>query len=175
VTISVIRGAVVVVLATIALIALLELSPGRRPLLLSIYLLVLGAVALRLLVRLVALAHPPGPPSELDAALRRRPDHLALPAELESIARMLTLSSASGVYVTNRLRPEVRAIAREVLISRQGIDLDAEPVAARGVLGPTVWELLRPDRPAPDDYKSPGLAPPVLAAIVAELEEVPER
>jgi hypothetical protein len=175
VTISVIRGAVVVVLATIALIALLELSPGRRPLLLSIYLLVLGAVALRLLVRLVALAHPPGPPSELDAALRRRPDHLALPAELESIARMLTLSSASGVYVTNRLRPEVRAIAREVLISRQGIDLDAEPVAARGVLGPTVWDLLRPDRPAPDDYKSPGLAPPVLAAIVAELEEVPER
>jgi hypothetical protein len=175
VTISVIRGAVVVVLATIALIALLELSPGRRPLLLSIYLLVLGAVALRLLVRLVALAHPPGPPSELDAALRRRPDRLALPAELESIARMLALSSASGVYVSNRLRPEVRAIAREVLISRQGIDLDAEPVAARGMLGPTLWELLRPDRPAPDDHESPGLAPQVLAAIVAELEEVPER
>ncbi len=174
-TISVIRGAVVVVLATIALIALLELSPGRRPLLLSIYLLVLGAVALRLLVRLVALAHPSGPPSELDAALRRRPDRLALPAELESIARLLALSSASGVYVSNRLRPEVRAIAREVLISRQGIDLDAEPGAARGVLGPTVWELVRPDRPAPDDYQSPGLAPAVLAAIVAELEEVPER
>jgi hypothetical protein len=175
VTISAIRGAVVVVVATIALLALLELSPGRRPLLVSIYLLVLGAVALRLLVRLVALAHPPGPPSELDTALRRRPKLPALPAELESIARMLALSSASGAYVSNRLRPEVRAIAREVLISRQGIDLDAEPAAARGVLGPTVWELVRPDRPAPDGYESPGLAPPVLAAIVAELEEVPER
>ncbi len=174
-TISVVRGAVVVLLATIALVALLELSPQRRPLLLSIYLLILGAVALRLLVRLVTLAHPPGPPSELDAALRRRRDRLALPAELESIARMLALSSASAVYVNNRLRPEVRAIAREVLISRQGIDLDAEPAAARGVLGPTVWELLRPGRPAPEGYESPGLAPPVLAAIVAELEEVPER
>jgi hypothetical protein len=175
VTISVVRGAVVVVLATIALVALLELSPQRRPLLLSIYLLILGAVALRLLVRLVALAHPPGPPSALDAALRRRPGRLALPAELESIARMLALSSASGVYVNNRLRPEVRAIAREVLISRQGIDLDAEPAVARGVLGPTVWELVRPERPAPEGHESPGLAPPVLAAIVAELEEVPER
>jgi hypothetical protein len=174
-TISVVRGGVVVVLATIALLALLELSPERRPVLVSIYLLVLGAVALRLLVRLVQLAHPPGPPSELDAALRRRPDRLGLPAELESVARMLALASASGVYVTNRLRPEIRVIAREVLISRQGIDLDAEPAAARGVLGPTVWDLVRPDRPEPDGYETPGLAPPVLAAIVAELEEVPER
>jgi hypothetical protein len=172
---SVVRGALVVLLATLALVAAVQLAPERRPLALSVYLLVLGAVALRLLVRLVRLAHPPAPPSELDATLNRRPGRPPSPAELESLARMLALASASGIYVHNRLRPELRAIARELLISRQGVDLEAEPVAARAALGPTVWDLVRPDRAEPDGYDSPGLPPPVLARIVADLEGMSQR
>jgi hypothetical protein len=175
VTVSVIRGGLVVLVASLALVAALQLAPERRALAVSVYLLVLGAVALRLLVRLVQLAHPPAPRSELDAALRRRAPRPAAPAELESLARMLALASASGVYVHNRLRPELRAIARELLFSRQGIDLDAEPAAARAVLGPTVWDLVRPDRHEPDGYETPGLPPPVLARIVADLEGVARR
>jgi hypothetical protein len=175
VTISVIRGGVVVLLASVALVAALELAPERRPLAISVYLLVLGAVALRLLVRLVQLAHPPAPPSELDAALNRRPGRPPFPAELESLARMLALASASGVYVHNRLRPELRAIARELLVSRQGIDLDNEPAAARAALGPAVWDLVRPDRAEPEGYESPGLPPAMLARIVADLEGVSQR
>ena len=174
-TVSLVRGGIVAVLATLALVAALELAPERRPVAVSVYLLVLGAVALRLLVRLVQLAHPPAPPSELDAALNRQPERPALPPELESIARMLALASASGVYVHNRLRPELRSIARELLFSRRGIDLDAEPDLARAALGPTVWDLLRPDREEPDSYESPGLPPPVLARIVADLEGVSQR
>jgi hypothetical protein len=172
---SVVRGGLVVLLATLALVAAVQLAPERRPLALSVYLLVLGAVALRLLVRLVRLAHPPAPPSELDATLDRRPGRPPSPAELESLARMLALASASGVYVHNRLRPELRAIARELLISRQGVDLEAEPAAARAALGPTVWDLVRPDRAEPDGYDSPGLPPPVLARIVADLEGMSQR
>jgi len=172
---SLVRGGLVVVLATVALVATLELVPERRPVLLSVYLLVLAAVALRLLVRLVRLAHPPAPPSELDAALTRRAAPPARPAEFEAIARMLALASASGVYVHNRLRPEVRAIARGILFSRRGIDLDAEPAAARAALGPAVWDLVRPDREQPDRHEEPGLPPPVLAAVVADLERVPQR
>jgi hypothetical protein len=175
VTASVVRGGLVVLVSSLALVAALELTPERRPLAVSAYLLVLGAVALRLLVRLVQLAHPPAPPSELDAILNRRPTRPPSPPELDSLARMLALASASGVYVHKRLRPELRAIARELLFSRQGIDLDAEPAAARAVLGPTVWDLLRPDREEPDSYESPGLPPPVLARIVADLEGVAWR
>jgi len=175
VTLSLVRGGVVAVVATLALVAALQLAPERRPVAVSVYLLVLGAVALRLLVRLVQLAHPPAPPSELDAALNRPPARPALPAELESVARMLALASVSGVYVHNRLRPELRSIARELLSSRQGIDLDAEPAAARAALGPTVWDLVRPDREEPDGYESPGLPPLVLARIVADLEGVSQR
>jgi hypothetical protein len=173
--VSVIRGGVVVLLATLALAAALELAPTRRALVVSVYLLVLAAVALRLLVRLVQLAQPPAPPSALDAALNRRPQPHPPPAELESLARMLALASVSGVYVHNRLRPELRTIARELLFSRQGIDLDAEPEAARAALGPAIWDLLRPDREEPGGYESPGLPPPVLASIVAELEGVAQR
>jgi hypothetical protein len=88
---------------------------------------------------------------------------------------MLALSSASGVYVHNRLRPELRVIARDLLLSRQGIDLDAEPAAARAALGPVVWELLRPDRRQPEGYQEPGLPPAVIARIVADLEGVAQR
>jgi hypothetical protein len=174
-TISVIRGGVVVLLATLALVAALELAPARRALVVSVYLLLLAAVALRLLVRLVQLAHPPAPPSALDAALNRRPQRQRPPAELESLARMLALASVSGVYVHNRLRPELRAIARELLFSRQGIDLDAEPEAARAALGPAVWDLVRPDREEPDGYETAGLPPPALARVVADLEGMAQR
>jgi hypothetical protein len=172
---SMIRGGLIALLATLALVAALELAPTRRALVVSVYLLVLGAVALRLLVRLAQLAHPPAPPSELDAALNRSPPRQPPPAELESLARMLALASVSGVYVHNRLRPELRAIARELLFSRQGIDLEAEPAAARAALGPTVWELVRPDREEPEGYESSGLPPGVLAKVVADLEGVPQR
>src|SRR6266571_3992311 len=175
VTISAVRGGVVVVLATLALVAALALAPERRPVVVSVYLLVLGAVALRLLVRLVQLAHPPARVSELDVVLDHRPARPPPPAELESLGRMLALASASGVYVHNRLRPELRAIARELLFARLGIDLDAEPEAARVAVGPAVWDLIRPDREGPDGYESPGLPPPVLARIVADLEGVSQR
>lgn len=174
-TVSLVRGGLVVLLASLGLVAALELAPERRPLAVSVYLLVVGAVALRLLVRLVQLAHPPAPPSELEATLRRRPGRSPSPPELDSLARMLALASASGVYVHNRLRPELRSIAREVLFARQGIDLEAEPAAARAVLGPAVWDLVRPDRAEPEGYESPGLPPPALARIVADLEGVARR
>jgi hypothetical protein len=172
---SIARVAVMVVAATVALIAVVQLVPERRAVAVSVYLLLLGAAALRLLVRLVWLAYPPPGPSELDAALLDRPARPAPPAQLEALRRTLALACASGVYAHNRLRPELRAIAAELLAWRQGIRLAAEPAAARAVLGEATWELLRPDREEPADHDAPGLPAALLARIVAELEEVPQR
>jgi hypothetical protein len=175
VTATVARLATAVVVATVALVAVVQLAPERRGVAVSVYLLLLGAAALRLLVRLVWLAYPPPGPSELDAALRAGPEPPAPPAELQALRRTLALASASGVYAHNRLRPELRAIAGELLAWRQGIDLEAEPAAARAALGEAAWELLRPDRPEPQDHDEPGLPPALLARIVAGLEGVPQR
>ncbi|HZD00471.1 MAG TPA: hypothetical protein VFA46_09870 [Actinomycetes bacterium] len=171
-TASLARAAVVVVVATLALIATVQVAPERRAVAVSVYLLLLGAAALRLLVRLVWLAHPPPGPSELDAALRERPAPPMRPAELEALSRTLVLASASATYAHTRLRPELRAIAAELLAWHRGIDLAAQPEAARAALGEATWELLRPDRAEPRDHEAPGLPAPLLKRIVAELEEV---
>ncbi len=172
---TVARVAVGVVIATVALIAVVQLAPERRAVAVSVYLLLLGAGALRLLVRLVRLAYPPPGPSELDGALLDRRERSTPPTELEALRRTLALASVSGVYAHNRLRPELRALAAELLAWRQGIHLATEPDAARAVLGEATWDLLRPDREEPRDHNAPGLTPALLARIVAELEEVPQR
>jgi hypothetical protein len=174
VTASLLRVVAVVVVATLAFVAVVQLAPERRAVAVSVYLLLLGAAALRLLVRLVWLAYPPAGPSELDAALRDRPPPPTAPAELRALRRTLVLASVNAVYAHSRLRPELRAIAAELLAWRQGIDLAAEPDAARAVLGEAAWELLRPDREEPLEHDAPGLPAPLLARIVAELEEVPQ-
>jgi hypothetical protein len=69
-----------------------------------------------------------------------------------------------------RLRPRLREIASARLSSRRGILLDASPDAARSALGDETWELLRADRPAPEDRRAPGLATTELRAVVDSLE-----
>jgi hypothetical protein len=172
---SLVRVGLVVAAATCALIAVVQLAPERRAVAVSVYLLLLGACALRLLVRLVWLAYPPPGPSEFDAALRDRHEPPATPPELEALRRTLALAGASGIYAHTRLRPELHALAADLLAWRQGIGLDADPERARAALGEATWELLRPDREQPDDHDAPGLPAELLARIVTELEEVAQR
>jgi hypothetical protein len=53
---------------------------------------------------------------------------------------------------------------------RHGIDLDRRPQAARALLGEDAWDLVRPDRPAPDDSHSPGVTLQQVRAAVDRLE-----
>ena len=68
-----------------------------------------------------------------------------------------------------RLRPILREIAADGL-RRRGVELDAQPQAARALLAPETWELVRPDRPRPDDAFARGLAPARLDAVLDDLE-----
>ena len=58
----------------------------------------------------------------------------------------MSVASAEDEYV--RLRPLVRDIARQRLADHTGVRLDTAPEAAAAILGPEVWELVRPDRRA---------------------------
>jgi hypothetical protein len=169
---AVVRATLLAVGATLALVGAIQLAPARRPLAVAIYLLVLGGLTVRLLVAWLRLAYPPPPASPFDTALAARPAAPKPPAELDRLVRLLALSSASALHAQTRLRSELRPVAADRLSWSRGVDLDADPAAARAALGETGWKLLGPDPGDLPDREAPGLPPAALAALVATLERI---
>ena len=90
--------------------------------------------------------------------------------ELERIEREVTLGQTTAFDLHFRLRPTLRRIASELLRARRGIDLDANPEAARRALGDETWELVRADREPPHDRFGPGIELESLRHVVVSLE-----
>jgi hypothetical protein len=171
---ALVRAALLAVGATLALVGVIQLAPARRPLAVAVYLLLLGALAVRLLVAWLRLAYPRPAPSPFDAALTARPAAPRPPGELDRLARLLALSSASALHARTRLRSELRPVAADRLSWSLGVDLDADPEEARAALGETGWTLLGNDPATLPDRETPGPPPPALAALIANLERIGE-
>ena len=98
---------------------------------------------------------------------RRTPRRLA-PDELLRMEREIVLGSADAT-------PTPAAAAAPASggggapRGPHGFDLERRPEAARALLGEDAWELLRPDRPEPDDRNDPGVLGGV-DAMIARLE-----
>ena len=160
--------AVVTVAAVIALAAL----PGRTELVLDVYVLLLGALALNLLVRSIRRANPVTATSPFERAVRRPPPRPERLPDLERVERELALARQSAADVHFRLRPRLRPIAARLLHTRRGIDLDTEPEAARRALGDELWELVRADREPPRRRDAAGLPIAVAGRMIASLERL---
>jgi hypothetical protein len=169
---ALVRAVVVLVGATVALVGVVQLTPARRPLAVGIYLLLLGALAVRLLVAWLRLAYPRPAASPFDAALGARPAAARPPAELDRLARLLALSSASALHAHTRLRSELRPVAADRLRWALAVDLDADPAAARAALGEAGWALLARDQRDLPSREAPGLAPAALAELIGNLERI---
>lgn len=91
------------------------------------------------------------------------------PAQLVRLQRIVEWSAESGSRVHTRLRPVLVEIAEAGLV-RRGLRLDQDAEEARRLLGPEVWELVRPERPAPPGRDAPGISPRRLAEILDALE-----
>jgi hypothetical protein len=144
----------------------------RRGLVFEVFLLVVGGLVLETLVRATAAAQPAEPLSEFEKALRRRrpPD-----SRVEALARLedqVSLAVASALDLHVRLLPALREAAGELLLTRRGVDLEADPEAARAVLGDDAWALLRPDLGAPADRFGKGISPARLRALVDAVEAI---
>ncbi len=87
----------------------------------------------------------------------------------EHLDRVVSAATSHAGDLHLRLRPVLREIAGNGL-RRRGVDLDAEPLAAQRLLAPETWELVRPDRPRPDDAFARGLSPARLNAVLDDLE-----
>jgi hypothetical protein len=173
----IVRAVLLAVLATVTLAGVLQLAPTQRPLAVATYLLVMAGLTVQLLVAWLRQTYPPPPASPFDAALAARPAPTRPPAELDRLARLLALSSASALHAHTRLRSELRPVAADRLRWSLAVDLDADPAAARAALGEVGWALLARDQRDLPDREAPGLPPAALAELIATLEGIggPER
>ena len=148
----------------------LVVAPGRASLVAHVWLVLVLAIALGAAVGAL-LRTVSRQPSAFDAAFASPRRTYARPASLERAEREVALAVGTAFDVHYRLRPSLRAVASGLLL-RRGVDLERSPARARELLGPDVWELIRPDRPAPDDRSAPGLPPAALERAVGDLERV---
>ena len=155
---------------TLALIVTLVFLPGRAELVVRVYMLLLAVFVLVQLLAWVRSSLPKRTTSPVDAALSQRPRPAVRVPELERIEREVTLGQTTAFDLHFRLRPTLRRIASELLRARRGIDLDANPEAARRALGDETWELVRADREPPHDRFGPGIGLESLRHVVVSLE-----
>jgi hypothetical protein len=145
-------------------------APGEAGLVAHVWLAAVLALALGYALDRLRRAIPRRP-SAFDAAFApSQPTH-ARPASLARVEREVTLATGTAFDVHFRLRPLVAPLATGLLL-RRGVDLERRPDEAEALLGPELWELVRPDRPAPDDRTAPGIPHAAVERMVDDLERL---
>ena len=157
-------------LATAATAIALVAAPERRELILDLYVLSLGGIAVIRLVGLTRRRLLPGERSEFDDALHARGQKPVRIAERDKLAREVQLGTQTAFDLHYRLRPTLVEIAQNRLAGR-GIALENER-RARSALGDEAWELLRPERPPPRNRNAPGISADELGRLVGTLERI---
>jgi hypothetical protein len=156
------RVAILVGVLTVGFVVVLGVRPLPVDRIVAGYVLALAAVGLAASTRALRAGAARPPASPLEYALARKPEQQVRPPELVRIEREVTLGTGSAGHLHHRLIP----LLREAAVARLG------PGFSRERLGDETWELLRPDRPEPDDRTAPGLPLRRIRAIVSTLEEL---
>ena len=154
---------------TVAVLVVAAFLPGRLGLVVRIYALLLCAVTLVLVITALRRAYPRETPLRHGAGRR---SGFQRPGNLARLEHLCALGTAGSFDLHHHLRPRLRTIAQGLLTTRRGISLDAEPDAARAALGGEAYDLVRHDRPPPQDRLARGLPVAELERIVQSLERV---
>jgi hypothetical protein len=139
-------------------------QPGLRNVTLHVYVFVVGALLMLGLVAAAGDSVPRRSRSELDQALADRNRRTPRLPDVERTEREVTLATASAYDLHYRLLPHLREIA-QCRLERAGKAPGPETLGRW-------WELLRPDRPEPEDRFAPGIKQSELRALVDELERM---
>lgn len=134
----------------------------------EVILILAGAVGAGVCLALLVVQLPAGPPV-FEQGLRSRVSTQLWPAQLVRLERIVERSASSGLDAHTRLRPVLVEIA-EARLTRRGVSLDRDAEKAERLLGPAAWELVRPDRPAPQNREARGIRPRELDEILDALE-----
>jgi hypothetical protein len=161
--------AIVAVVLLVVLLSLPQLPTSRA---LGIWVVVAAALVLYVLNRHAQDRYWPAAPPRFEQALQRRKPKPAQPEELLRMDRELVLGSADADHAHRRLLPLLRSVAAARIGARHGFELERRPEAARELLGDDVWELLRPDRPAPEDRHAEGVPREQILAVIERVESL---
>ncbi len=164
-----VRTGLAALVALIALLAVPSLSTARA---LAIWVVLVTALVLAATIRHRRAIKRPPPASRFEEALRGRKAGDSEPVELLRMERELVLGSADADHAHRRLLPLLRATAAARIAARHGFELERRPEAAEALLGEDVWELLRPDLPAPEDRHGPGVPRKRVAAVIERVESL---
>ncbi len=157
---------------TLVFVVSVLLAPGRASLITHIYLVVVAGGGLAVLaVALARSLRPTGSPA-FEQGLRRRSQPVARVKQLERLEREVTLGRQNAWDLHNRLCPTLRETAAGLLITRRGVDLERQPERTAALVGPDAWELIRPDRAAPEHRHDPGVSAGSLDRALAALEQL---
>jgi hypothetical protein len=156
-------------LATVGLLVMRSVFPGREALELDVYVLVVGALAVLTAVLAAQRAIPVSTTSAIAEALEREAGEAIRPPDLERTERIVTMATSTAFDLHYRLRPILREVAEQRLGDRRGIRLDVD-AEAEEALGAELWDVVQPDRPPPAKRFDPGLEPDALQASIARLE-----
>jgi hypothetical protein len=159
-----------VTVPTLALAFVAAFVPGRLELAVRVYALLLVLIVVGYALKALRDAYPPA--SRLSAAVSATEGDRARPASLAQIEHECALGVASSFDVHHRLRPRLRDLASGLLTARRHISLDRDPAGAREALGEPAWDLVRRDRPPPEDRLARGLPVADLRVVVESLERV---
>jgi hypothetical protein len=136
-------------------------QPSVRNVTLHVYVLVVGGLLMLGVVAAAGDAVPRRKRSELEAVLGGSPGREKRLPEIEKLEREVTLATSSAYDLHYRLLPQLREIA-QARLERSGRALNPD-TAGRW------WELLRPDRPFPEDRFAKGISETELRALVQDL------
>ncbi|MDX6564855.1 MAG: hypothetical protein QOE10_517 [Gaiellales bacterium] len=155
---------VLFVIASAVAISVALVQPGAHDVILRAYVLTIGGLVMLAVLAATAESVPRRRRSELDRALTevvRGDEQLH---EVARIERQVTLGTATAYDLHVRLLPQLRQIAQSRL-ERTGRSMSPETLGRW-------WELLRPDRAAPDNRHGAGISAGELRELVSDLERM---
>jgi hypothetical protein len=149
---------------TIVCVYIVLAQPSIRDTTVRVYVFVVGGLLMLAIVAAAGDALPRRRVSDFDRALAAGPMPDKPLPELEKLNREVTLATASAYDLHFRLLPHLREIA-QCRLERNGHTASPETLGRW-------WELLRPDRPAPEDRFAPGITQADLRALIADLDRM---
>jgi hypothetical protein len=165
----VMTAAAVAAVLTLGLILYILVVPTRAALVLRWYLLFVGAIGVIVAIRVIAARYPVLWRSSADRA-KDQPNLDELPQRIRAINRLVTRAGWDAAGFELELRPILRAIAAQRLLTYRTIDIDKDP-AARAILGERVWTLLTPVN-LEMARRAKGIDPDGVRVVVEKLEEL---